>query len=565
MQESRQLDYLGGAVKLRHWEPGGGGGVQVDPRQDEADGHQYRPRPGSNLRSQTGSMETSFHRKAPVKLQTSAGDSWNPWQMLMAEKVKTRELQLENERLQNTLEVYKKALKEKSEEIESKNETISQMMEERMMVGEDTGLDDIDVGQLLDVNLGAAHIRDLLEDETLLNCDLLASPGCEVESFNSKVGREPISGRPGVVGRLKVQRMEKMGFLSQNSEDRDLNDMNQKWNIEKVRDRDHVAPHQVNQNQGKSKRSLGSSDDKGEARSKSAKSRDPLKKKGRETSFQKQSSLQPEALALTSSWNSFNGSPATSSSSETSPPPPIKKLKGMTNPPMPLTKKRNSKSSASSNSSSCSEPQANKLKIGMMSSRVGTIKKYSSNSSNLNKKNANATIDAVNKQTNVVSNTNHTSTSTTVVCPHCPKQFPRGGAWKIPQHISSAHPSSSPHLAPQLSSSPPSSTTSSIGLTAPQLQGKSPSSRGALNQRQKGNPPTPSPPLSMVCKQCGEKLPNYSTQVAHRALHSALPPWQCLGCKLPLPSLHIFLDHVRGSHKVTSLQQAEYLLAPLEE
>ena len=32
-------------------------------------------------------------------------------------------LQLENERLQNTLEVYKKSLKEKSEEIESKNET----------------------------------------------------------------------------------------------------------------------------------------------------------------------------------------------------------------------------------------------------------------------------------------------------------------------------------------------------------------------------------------------------------------------------------------------------------
>ena len=39
---------------------------------------------------------------------------------------------MENERLQNTLEVYKKALKEKSEEIESKNKTISQMMEERM-------------------------------------------------------------------------------------------------------------------------------------------------------------------------------------------------------------------------------------------------------------------------------------------------------------------------------------------------------------------------------------------------------------------------------------------------
>ena len=35
-----------------------------------------------------------------------------------------------------------------------------------------------------------------------------------------------------------------------------------------------------------------------------------------------------------------------------------------------------------------------------------------------------------------------------------------------------------------------------------------------------------------------------------RALHSASPPWQCLGCRLPLPSLHTFLDHVRGSHKV---------------
>ena len=35
-----------------------------------------------------------------------------------------------------------------------------------------------------------------------------------------------------------------------------------------------------------------------------------------------------------------------------------------------------------------------------------------------------------------------------------------------------------------------------------------------------------------------------------RALHSALPPWKCISCKLPLPSLHIFLDHVRGSHKV---------------
>ena len=83
MQGSRQLDYLGGAVKLRHWELGGtlcaqisiyqttlggGGGLEVDPRQAEDDGHQYRPRPGSNLGGQTGSVDTSFSRKVPVKV-----------------------------------------------------------------------------------------------------------------------------------------------------------------------------------------------------------------------------------------------------------------------------------------------------------------------------------------------------------------------------------------------------------------------------------------------------------------------------------------------------------------
>jgi len=579
MPGSRQVDYIvEGAVKLHHWEPGGGGGLKADRRQAEDDRHRYHS--GSNV----GSTEASFSRKAPDKLQTSAGDSWNPWQMLMAEKVKTRELQLENERLQNTLEVYKKALKEKSEEIESKNETINQMIEERVAAGEDLGLDDIDVGQLLDVNLGAAHIRDLLEDRTLLNCDLLDSPGREVESFNAKVGIEQSSGgRPGVVGRLKVQRMEKMGFLpQQNLEDCDVN---QDRNADQARDQKNVG-HQVNRNQGKSKMSQVSNHKQEETRSNSETSQEQRQKQGRKSGSRKQSILQPLAFtpsrhsAFSPSRNSFNGSPATSSSSETSPTPPVKKLKSMTSPPaqnsaLPLTRKQKlkAKPSSSGNTSLCTQPQNNKLKIGVMSTRVGTIKKYSNTTSTQNKSDYNSASDVNLKssavvigqvQNNAVSATNLTSSSTTVVCPHCPKQFPRGGAWKIPQHISSAHPSSSPHLAPQISSSPP-STNSSVGLPSTQVQGKSFSSRGAVNQMKKGNPSPPSAPLSMKCKQCGENLPYCSTQVAHRALHSALPPWQCLGCKLPLPSLHIFLDHVRGSHKVTSLQQAEYLLAPLEE
>merc|ERR1719239_2038666 len=181
------------------------------------------------------------------------------------------------------------------------------------------------------------------------------------------------------------------------------------------------------------------------------------------------------------------------------------KLKSMTSPPvqnsaLPLTRKQKlkAKPSSSGNTSLCTQPQNNKLKIGVMSTRLGTIKKYSNTTSTQNKSDYNSASDVNLKssafvvgqvQNNAVSATNLTSSSTTVVCPHCPKQFPRGGAWKIPQHISSAHPSSSPHLAPQISSSPP-STNSSLGLPSTQLQGKSHSSRGAVNQISSSPPST---------------------------------------------------------------------------
>ena len=84
------------------------------------------------------------------------------------------------------MEVYKKALKEKSEEIDLKNETINQMLEERRTAGEDLGLDDIEVDRLLDVNLGSDQIRDLLDDQSILDCDLFESSVCELESSNSK-------------------------------------------------------------------------------------------------------------------------------------------------------------------------------------------------------------------------------------------------------------------------------------------------------------------------------------------------------------------------------------------
>merc|ERR1711990_740788 len=78
-----------------------------------------------------------------------------------------------------------------------------------------------------------------------------------------------------------------------------------------------------------------------------------------------------------------------------------------------------------------------------------------------------------------------------------------------------------------------------------------------------------SPPLLSTLKPTSQLPPRLSLTSAPHCLSprctrlKMLHALQCLGCKLPLPSLHIFLDHVRGSHKVTSLQQAEYLLAPL--
>ena len=404
--------------------------------------------------------------------------------------------------------MYKKALEEKSEEIESKNEIINQMMEERMASGEDLGLDAIDVGQLLDVNLGAATIRDLLEDKALLTCDLLDSPGREVKSSDFKADIELSAGRPGVVGRLKVQKMEKIESLSRQNQDDGEMECNAKKEEYGMKN-----GHPMERSRGKSEKSRVV-DEEQDKRNHPIKSREQQRCRGRQASFQKQINMHPIALTH-SNENSFNGSPATSSS-ESSPTPPVKNLKCLTSPPLQDagTKKQKTreKSSASSNSSFSTPPQPNRLKIGVMSTRMGTIKKYSSNASHPDSSVYNSASKVslqskafgdVDMQTTATSFTS--MTPTTVLCPHCPKQFPRGGAWKIPQHISLHHPSASPHLMP-------SSSISKEGLPPFPTQHKSSSS---LQQGQE-SASSPSPALSKKCNQCGEELPYPSTQVAHR-------------------------------------------------
>jgi len=465
--------------------------------------------------------------------------------MLMAEKTKTRGLQLENERLKNTLDVYKKALKEKSEEIDLKNETINQMLEERRTAGEDLGLDDIEVDRLLDVNLGSDQIRDLLDDQSILNCDLFESPVCELGSSNSKAALESTPSRPGVVGRLKAQKMEKMGLPPLNRGAGDEKDVD---TLSKTKNKGKMGAL-LKRKQGNS---LQSSMPKREQHGARVGEEQHFRPDGVDTAAAASSEEKPSSANYCSSpRSSFGGNPSPLSSSDTSPTPPVKRLKSGITP---------NTYSASQSPTKEPSPQLNRLKIGVMSTRVGTVKNYTSNTSNLGRAGVSPPSDSK-TENNDISAARAINSSNTVMCPHCPKQFPRGGAWKLPQHISSAHPYSSPHLAPQPSPSPAAHLDIS---SSPNDFSKKSSCADSSTMRQEVKPAIlPTPPAK--CSKCGEKLQFPSTQVAHRALHSASPPWQCLGCRLPLPSLHTFLDHVRGSHKVTNLMQAEHLLAPLEE
>ena len=397
------------------------------------------------------------------------------------------------------MEVYKKALKEKSEEIDLKNETINQMLEERRTAGEDLGLDDIEVDRLLDVNLGSDQIRDLLDDQSILNCDLFESPVCELESSNSKGALKSTPSRPGVVGRLKVQKMEEMGVPPHNlgagdekKGDRDT--------LSKTNNRDKVGAL-LKRKQGNSfQNSMPRREQHGARVGKEQHlSPDRVDTAAAASSEEKPSS----ANYCSSPRSSFSGNPSPLSSSDTSPIPPVKRLKiGIT----PIT------NNSSQSSTKEPSPQLNRLKIGVMSTRVGTIKSYTSNTNNLGR--AGVSPPSGSKtENNDISAARVTNSSNTVMCPHCPKQFPRGGAWKLPQHISSAHPYSSPHIAPQPSPSPAAHLDTSSSPT--DFSRKSSLCADPSMTGQEVKPAILSTPPAK-CSQCGEKLQFPSTQVAHR-------------------------------------------------
>jgi len=98
-------------------------------------------------------------------------------------------------------------------------------------------------------------------------------------------------------------------------------------------------------------------------------------------------------------------------------------------------------------------------------------------------------------------------------CPHCGKQFPLGGQWKLTRHLSSAH----------------------------------------------------SNTMVYSCQDCDKQFPCQSILTAHTKWHKLTNPWQCGDCGYRLGNLSQFIKHAKSAHKVSSLPTIRKLLMPAKE
>ena len=89
-------------------------------------------------------------------------------------------------------------------------------------------------------------------------------------------------------------------------------------------------------------------------------------------------------------------------------------------------------------------------------------------------------------------------------CPHCSKQFPLGGQWKLTRHMLLVH---------------------------------------SIN-------------LCYSCQYCGEKFPCLSILNAHIMAHKLSHPFQCAQCGYRLGQIREFVKHVKSAHEVTSISRA---------
>ena len=111
-------------------------------------------------------------------------------------------------------------------------------------------------------------------------------------------------------------------------------------------------------------------------------------------------------------------------------------------------------------------------------------------------------------------------TSRTLTCPHCTKQFPRGGAWKMDQHIASTHKAASQkkeHLSSSFQQKIPDTPHGPRFLQkkkeASPKQGKVLSL--PRNQKEKEQA-TASLPKKNQCQECKETFSHKSSLIGHR-------------------------------------------------
>jgi len=145
-------------------------------------------RRNQNNMLQKESGYVSREPKAPVKkipnvhsssLPGSTGHSSAPVdpaisRQLLQERQRNKILQLEVERLRKSLEICKKTLNEKTNEIEGKNKLINKLMEDKMRIdaSNDVIEENIDIDNLLNANLGEGDVD--LDD--ILNMSTSAFP-----------------------------------------------------------------------------------------------------------------------------------------------------------------------------------------------------------------------------------------------------------------------------------------------------------------------------------------------------------------------------------------------------
>ena len=111
-------------------------------------------------------------------------------------------------------------------------------------------------------------------------------------------------------------------------------------------------------------------------------------------------------------------------------------------------------------------------------------------------------------------------------CPHCNKQFPLGGNWKLKKHISLEHNKSGGKKPPV------SNNTTSTTLTT-------------LKNKRK-----------FVCNVCDKDFSFQSVLTAHGELHRTVTPWSCTFCNEEFDDMTELVNHAQINHGIKNVDSA---------